>query len=70
MKEEIHSFRLVPLSLKTDPYRKRYGLEKLAELDLPFYILVVGSYEKVAMAMAGLLTILVQKVSAVFAKFP
>ena len=52
---------MVPLSLKTDAYRKRYGLEKLAELDLPFYIPVVGSYRKVAMAMAGLLTRQVQK---------
>ena len=31
MKEEIHSFRLVPLSLQTEPYRKRYWLEKLAQ---------------------------------------
>jgi hypothetical protein len=31
MKEEIHSFRLAPLSLKMDSYRNIYGLEKLAQ---------------------------------------
>ena len=62
---------MVPLSLQTEPYRKRYGLEKLGTVrpSLP-YTPVVGSYENATMAMAGLLTILVQKVSAVFAKFP